>query len=125
MSGPALLHLSFIAVVVVLLLVAWMAMVLHADEPPPPGQPEPAGSGKADATDNPSAAGRVTLWRGRRREGQPERVTMAGYRPGSDRGSPNHGNTLFSKRVMALTRSPVRVRTMRPVPWRVPVGARR
>ena len=40
MSGPALLHLSFIAVVVVVLLVAWMAMVLHADEPPPTAQPE-------------------------------------------------------------------------------------
>jgi len=59
MSGPALLHLSFIAVVVVLLLVAWMAMVLHADEPAPTGQREIADPGKADATD-PSAAGRVT-----------------------------------------------------------------
>lgn len=57
MSGPALLHLSFIAVVVVVLLVAWMAMVLHADEPPPTAQPEPAGSGKADAASDPSAAG--------------------------------------------------------------------
>ena len=35
----------------------------------------------------------------------------AGYRLGSDRGSPNHGSTLFSKRVMAEIRSPVRVRT--------------
>ena len=35
----------------------------------------------------------------------------AGYRLGSDRGSPNHGSTLFSKRVMAQIRSPVRVRT--------------
>lgn len=50
MSGPALIHLSFIAVVVVLLLVAWMAMVLHADEPAPTGQPKPADPGKADAT---------------------------------------------------------------------------
>ncbi len=35
----------------------------------------------------------------------------AGYRFGSDRGSPNHGSTLLSKRVMAQIRSPVRVRT--------------
>jgi hypothetical protein len=37
-------------------------------------------------------------------------------RRGSDRGSPNHGSTLLSKRVMAQIRSPVRVRTRRPVP---------
>src|SRR5215472_2601320 len=49
----------------------------------------------------------------------------SGYRLGSDRGSPNHGSTLLSKRVMAQIRSPVRVRTYRPVPWRMPVGARR
>ena len=47
------------------------------------------------------------------------------YAPGSDRGSPNAGNTLFSKRVMAQIRSPLRVRTYRPVPWRTPAGARR
>ena len=35
----------------------------------------------------------------------------SGYRLGSDRGSPNHGSTLFSKRVIAQIRSPVRVRT--------------
>ncbi|HEY3262537.1 MAG TPA: ABC transporter permease [Pseudonocardiaceae bacterium] len=35
----------------------------------------------------------------------------AGYRLGIDRGSPNHGSTLLSKRVMAQIRSPVRVRT--------------
>ena len=35
----------------------------------------------------------------------------AGYRLGSDRGSPNHGSTLASKRVMAQIWSPVRVRT--------------
>jgi len=35
------------------------------------------------------------------------------------------GAGLFSKRVMAQIRSPVRVRTNRPVPWRMPVGARR
>ena len=44
---------------------------------------------------------------------------------GSDRGSPKDGSTLFSKRVMAQIRSPARVRTNRPVPWRMPVGARR
>jgi hypothetical protein len=52
-------------------------------------------------------------------------VASPSYRLGSERGSPNHGNTLFSKRVMAQIRSPVRVRTNRPVPWRVPLGARR
>jgi hypothetical protein len=35
----------------------------------------------------------------------------AGYRLGSDRGSPNHGSTLASKRVMAQIRSPARVST--------------
>jgi hypothetical protein len=49
----------------------------------------------------------------------------AGYRLGSDRGSPNDGSTLFSKRVMAQIRSLERVRTNRPVPWRMPVEARR
>jgi hypothetical protein len=34
-----------------------------------------------------------------------------GYRPGSDRGSPNHGSTLASKRVMAQIWSPARVST--------------
>jgi hypothetical protein len=38
-------------------------------------------------------------------------VYMAIYdSAGSDGGSPNHGSTLFSKRVMALMRSPVRER---------------
>ena len=35
----------------------------------------------------------------------------AGYRLGSDRGSPNHGSTLASKRVMAQTWPPARVST--------------
>jgi hypothetical protein len=35
----------------------------------------------------------------------------AGYRLGSDRGSPNHGSTPGSKRVMAQIWPPVRVRT--------------
>jgi hypothetical protein len=36
---------------------------------------------------------------------------QAGYRSGSDRGSPNQGSTLLSKRVRAQIRSPVSVRT--------------
>src|SRR5262249_18787741 len=39
------------------------------------------------------------------------RCSKAGHRAGSDRGSPNHGSTLASKRVMAQIRSPARVRT--------------
>ena len=35
----------------------------------------------------------------------------SGYRLGSDRGSPNHGSTLASKRVMAQIWSPARVST--------------
>ena len=41
----------------------------------------------------------------------PARAACLSQRLGSDRGSPNDGSTLFSKRVMALIRSPVRVRT--------------
>ena len=40
-------------------------------------------------------------------------VTRDGY-PGSDRGSPNRGSTLVSKRVIVLTRSPARVSTISP-----------
>ena len=55
-----------------------------------------------------------------------EHARRTDYQPGSDRGRPNHGSTLFSKRIMAQIRSPVRVRTRRPAPWRAPpVGARR
>ena len=36
---------------------------------------------------------------------------VAGYRLGSDRGSPNQGSTLASKRVMAQIWSPARVST--------------
>ena len=43
-------------------------------------------------------------------DGQVRRLA-AGYGLGSDRGSPNHGRTLFSKRVMAQIRSPVKVST--------------
>jgi hypothetical protein len=59
------------------------------------------------------------------RDGIEPAHSEVGYRLGSDRGSPNHGSTLLSKRVMAPIRSPVRVRTMRPTPWRMPEGARR
>ena len=52
-------------------------------------------------------------------------VPAAGYRLGSERGSPNQGSTLLSKRVMAQIRPPVRVSTYRPVPCRMPLGARR
>ena len=40
-----------------------------------------------------------------------------GYRLGSDRGSPNRGSTLLTKRVTAQIRSPLRVRTRRPTPF--------
>jgi hypothetical protein len=49
----------------------------------------------------------------------------AGYRLGSDRGSPNQGRVVLSKRVRALIWPLVRVRTYRPVPWRMLVGVRR
>jgi hypothetical protein len=49
----------------------------------------------------------------------------ASYRSGSDRGSSNQGSTLFSKRVRAQIRSPARVGTNGPVPWRMPVEVRR
>ena len=41
---------------------------------------------------------------------------------GSDRGSPNQGSTLFSKRVMAQIRSPARVRTIEAGPVADAVG---
>jgi hypothetical protein len=45
---------------------------------------------------------------------------------GSDRGSPNAGSALVSKWVIPQIPSPVRVRTSRPVAWRMPpLGARR
>jgi hypothetical protein len=43
----------------------------------------------------------------------------------SDRGSPNDASAPFSKRVMALIRLPVSVRTYMPIPWLMPLGARR
>jgi len=51
--------------------------------------------------------------------------TAGGYRFGSDRGRPNKGSTLLSNRVIAQIRSPLTVRTYRPVPWLMPVRERR
>ena len=45
------------------------------------------------------------------RRAQPPHRPSAGYRLGSDRGSPSHGSTLLSKRVMPQIRSPARVST--------------
>lgn len=53
------------------------------------------------------------------------RAEPACLRPYLKSGSPNQGSTWWSKRVMAQIRSPVRVRTNRPVPRRMPVGVRR
>src|SRR5215475_3323651 len=47
------------------------------------------------------------------------------YRLGSERGSPNHGSTLASKRVMPQIRPPARVSTWKPAAWRMPAGTRR
>ena len=52
------------------------------------------------------------------------RAPYAAIGSGAIAGSPNHGNTLFSKRVMAQIRSPARARTKRPTPWLMPSGAR-
>jgi hypothetical protein len=68
-SGTALLHLSFIAVVVLVLLMAWMAMVLHAGQPPSAGQPETADPGnEPGATDDaePTSAESLSAREGRR-----------------------------------------------------------
>jgi hypothetical protein len=53
-------------------------------------------------------------------------LTTVNHQSGRDFGSPNHGSTLLSKRVKAEIRSPVSVRTNKPVPCRMPpVAARR
>jgi hypothetical protein len=54
-----------------------------------------------------------------------QRLGSSVYRLGSDRGSPNHGSTVFSKRVIAQISSPARVMTKRPTPWLMPVEPRR
>jgi hypothetical protein len=48
---------------------------------------------------------------GRVLRARPAAAREADYRLGSDRGSPNHGSTLASKRVMAQIWSPARVST--------------
>jgi hypothetical protein len=53
----------------------------------------------------------------------PSQVKL-GHRLGSERGSPNHGSTEFSKRVRAQIRLPARARTKRPTPWLIPSGPR-
>jgi hypothetical protein len=55
----------------------------------------------------PAESGAFGSWRVRPWAGR----AGAGYRLGSERGSPNQGRTLLSKRVMAQIRSPVRVST--------------
>ena len=61
---------------------------------------------------------RVGLWLRR------NAIGTSVYRLGSDRGSPNHGSTVFSKRVIAQISSPARVRTKSPTPWLMPVESR-
>jgi hypothetical protein len=79
---------------------------------------------RADRRRDPPVVDTVRTWRGRLAEGGlPAQADR--YRLGRDRGSPNDGSTLFSKRIMEQIRSPVRVRTNRPLPWRIPVEARR
>ena len=52
-------------------------------------------------------------------------TSLCDYRLGSERGSPNHGRTLASKRVIPQIRSPDRVSTWKPVAWRMSAGSRR
>src|SRR5262249_59367584 len=61
---------------------------------------------------SPSSRNSIDLARRQTADGNPH--------SGSDRGSPNHGSTLLSNRVMARIRLPASVRTNRPVPWRGP-----
>ena len=62
-----------------------------------------------------TAARRYAIW---------TQQPAAGYRLGSDGGSPNRGSTLVSKRVIALIRSPARVMTNRPAARLTPSGPR-
>jgi hypothetical protein len=50
-----------------------------------------------------------------------ERTWSSLYQPGSDRGSPNHGNTPLSKRVISEIWSPASVRTKSPIAWKTSV----
>src|SRR5947207_432806 len=74
----------------------------------------PAAGVPPAATDGPGTL--LRLWYSRARS--PARIAAAHYRcskaghqAGIDRGSPNHGSTLASKRVMPQIRSPARVST--------------
>ena len=49
MSGPAVFHIAFIAVVVVILLTVWAAMVFEAGEDPPGRRQEVRGAGHREA----------------------------------------------------------------------------
>src|SRR5262245_9134378 len=99
------------------------ARILLADLGVAPLDEQPAAAarprqrGVVEADEGPALRQAITV----QAEPRPE----AGYRLGSDRGSPNHGSTLLSKRVIAQIRSPLRVMTNRPTPWLIPVEARR
>jgi len=49
MSGSALFHIAFIAVVVLILVTVWAALVLEAGEDPPGRQPPARGAGHRQA----------------------------------------------------------------------------
>jgi hypothetical protein len=51
MSGSALFHIAFGAVVVMILLTVWAAMVFEAGEDPPGRQQEIRGAGHREAID--------------------------------------------------------------------------
>lgn len=51
MSGSALFHIAFGAVVVVIILTVWAAMVFEAGEDPPGRQQEVRGAGHREAID--------------------------------------------------------------------------
>jgi len=51
MSGSALFHIAFGAVVVMILLTVWAAMVFEAGEDPPGRQQEVRGAGHREAID--------------------------------------------------------------------------
>jgi hypothetical protein len=55
MSGSALFHIAFIAVVVMILLTVWAAMVLEAGARPPGRRPEARGAGHREAIDKKGA----------------------------------------------------------------------
>jgi hypothetical protein len=81
---------------------------------PPVAAAPPAACVPSAATDGPG----ILLRRWYSRAHSPARIAAAHYRcskaghqAGIDRGSPNHGSTLASKRVMAQIRSPARVST--------------